>query len=252
MRGEALALAMLALALRAADDLPKWVVDLAHIQRTMGDELKRLPNYTCSETIDRYKAQGAEKLRRIDQLRLNVAVVNRKELYAWPGGDFQDISLPDMVRNGFIADGSFSSMAHTVFANRGVRTSFAGEQTQQGRRLVRYRFTVSAAVANWDIRLGTVAAQVGASGWFEADASTLDVTTLEIAAEDLPSWLLARSLVQTTQYSRVLIGSREVLLPRLTELRSESFGGEKLYNRTAIGDCREFGSQTTITFDEPH
>ena len=242
---------MIALALRAADDLPKWVIDLAHIQRTMGDELRRLPNYTCAETIDRYKAQGTEKLRRIDQLRLNVAVVNRKELYAWPGGDFEDISLPDMVHNGFIADGSFSTMAHTVFANRGVRTSFVEERTQQVRRLMRYRFTVSAAVANWDIRLGSVAAQVGASGWFEADASTLDVTTLEIGAEDLPPWLLTRSLVQTTQYARVTIGSREVLLPRVTEMRSESFAGEKLYNHTVIGDCREYGSQTTITFDEP-
>ena len=131
MRGAALArLVPIAFALCASDDLPKWVIDLAHIQRTTGDEIRRLPNYTCAETIDRYKAQGTEKLRRIDQLRLNVAVVSRKELYAWPGGDFQDISLPDMVHNGFVADGSFSSLAHTVFANPGVHTSFPGEQTQ--------------------------------------------------------------------------------------------------------------------------
>jgi hypothetical protein len=38
------------------DELPPHILNLARIQRQMTAELKRLPNYTCLETIERYSA----------------------------------------------------------------------------------------------------------------------------------------------------------------------------------------------------
>jgi hypothetical protein len=78
-----------------ADDLPKWVLDLSRIQRGMSEELKKLPNYTCAENIERYVTEPAHKPRLIDRIQVNVAVVANRELYAWPGSGFQERSIAE-------------------------------------------------------------------------------------------------------------------------------------------------------------
>jgi hypothetical protein len=160
------------------DELPKWVLDLSRIQRSMRTELKRLPNYTCAETIARYEGEGKHP-HLIDRIETQVAVTRERELYSWQGGPFEERSIIDMVHEGFISDGDFSAMLQNVFAGRNARVSFMGEETLDDRKALRYRFEIPQAISQWVIRAGTAAGTVGARGSFWADAGTLDLLKME-------------------------------------------------------------------------
>src|SRR5436309_367251 len=100
------------------DEIPAHILNLARIKRRMPEELNPLPNYTCLETMDRYVAAHRGKMKPIDRIRIQVAIVDDKELYSWPGArPFEDSSLGDMVNSGFISDGDFVAMARNVFVH---------------------------------------------------------------------------------------------------------------------------------------
>src|SRR5438105_1725878 len=111
-----LALAIIALIVMsassiAADDLPEHVLNLSKIRRRMAEHLNRLPNYTCLETLERRVAHGSGKWRPLDLIHVDVAVVDGRELYSWPGKQsFDDRSVVEMVKGGLISDGDFASM----------------------------------------------------------------------------------------------------------------------------------------------
>jgi hypothetical protein len=234
----------------AADDLPKWVLDLSRIQRAMGAEFARLPNYTCAETIDRYTAQGKQGFRLSDRIRINVAMVGGHELYAWPGNAFENLRLNEMVPSGFISDGMFSVVARNVFTGAAAQISFTGEETQGGRPTLSYRFRIPQIMSPLQIKVGSASGTAGIQGSFQADAASLEVLKLEFAGEDMPPSLPWKSLDNAIEYSKVTLSGRPVLLPRIAEMRVESFNGERHYNHVAFNDCHEYGSQTTITFEE--
>jgi hypothetical protein len=223
--------------------------DLARIQQTMTEQLSQLPNYTCAESIERYGASGNKKLKLLDTVRLSVAVVHRSELYALLGGEFQDKSITALVQTGFISDGNFLTMPRTVFSAADTQTWFAGEENFNGRKAIRYRFHIDANRAGWRVSAGGAFARVGVTGSFVADAATLDVLRLDYAAEGMPQWLGNKALEQSIEYERVPLGGRPVLLPKVTEMRAESFSGEKHFNHAVFSDCHEYGAQTTIRFE---
>jgi hypothetical protein len=228
------------------DELPKWVLDLSRIQRSMRTELKRLPNYTCAETIARYEGDGNHP-HLIDRIETHVAVTRERELYSWQGGPFEERSIIDMVHEGFISDGDFSAMLRNVFEGRNARISFMGEETLDGRKALRYRFEIPQAISQWVIRAGTAAGTVGARGSFWADAGTLDLLKMEFSAVDLPMFMYGSSLEESITYVRTRIADRDVLLPSVAEKRTDA-NRAKYLNRAVFRDCREFAAQSTITF----
>ena len=52
-------------------------------------------------------------------------------------------------------------------------------------------------------------------------------------------------------YSRVRIGSSEVILPLSAEMSIVSFDGRKSRNVLEFSGCREYGSESKITFGSP-
>jgi len=103
-----------------ADDLPAHILNLAREEHAIADELKHLPDYTCTETIDRFIAEGNKPPKRDDRIGIDIAIANKHELYAWPGQSFQERSVIDMVGHGFISDGDFATMMNNVFVGRGA------------------------------------------------------------------------------------------------------------------------------------
>src|ERR1700688_3980899 len=139
----------------AGDDLPADILNLSRIRRTMAEQLKSLPNYTCLQTIDRYKGRAGSKLKAYDHVRINVAIMDGRELYALPGSrSFDDRSLSTMVAKGFISDGNFASMARSVFVNRVARIAFAGQESAGGRALLRFDFQIAQMVSGWQLHVG--------------------------------------------------------------------------------------------------
>jgi hypothetical protein len=232
------------------DEIPAHVLNLTRIERRMTEELNRLPNYTCLETTDRYTAAKGGKMRPNDRIRIQVAIVDGKELYSWPGAKrFDDRPLAELVHNGFIADGDFAAMARNVFVNRTANIAFAGAENRDGRALLRYNFVISQMRSGWFVRLHNSAGVVGARGWFLADANTLDLVRFRFVAEDLPPFSTDKTLEEEAEYGRVRLGGSEILLPLAVDLRSESFNGDTNWNHTTFSACRQYAAESSISFD---
>src|SRR5579859_2769489 len=107
--------------------------DLELLTKIRVHELEQLhgqPNYTCVETVERSQRSSAtRKFALLDTLRLEVALVGPKELFAWPGAKkFEDIDLSDMVGRGAIGNGAFALHARAVFEGRSATFTHRGEE----------------------------------------------------------------------------------------------------------------------------
>ncbi|HVW83107.1 MAG TPA: hypothetical protein VHB50_00420, partial [Bryobacteraceae bacterium] len=234
-----------------ADDLPAWVINLARIQRIVADNLKRLPDYTCLETIDRYAARGKQRMRLLDRARVAVAVVDKHEMYAWPGDkSFGERSLIQMLPAGFVSDGDFTNLAHNVFLSRAAVITFSGEEQAGTSKLLRYDYRIPQTAESWMVRLRGASGTMGVKGSFWADASTFELVRLTSEGEDLPAWFPDKSLSGEVAYGRVRFGASVILLPVSSDMHAESFTGARRWNHSTFTGCRKYSSESVISYAE--
>ena len=114
---------------------------LARIRQHMEQVLTRQPNYTCLETIERSRRSGrGRKFQLVDALHLEVAVVEGKELFSWPGErEFKERDLRELAPTGAIGNGSFALHARSVFLSSSPLITYAGEEVLDGRPVARMR-----------------------------------------------------------------------------------------------------------------
>jgi hypothetical protein len=110
---------------------------------------------------------------------------------------------------------------------------------------------VALSVSGYSIRIGGASATVAIKGSFWFDPASLDLIRLDVYGDEMPVELgLAASAVKT-YYSREHIGKSEALLPQRAELVMTFFSGEVSRNVIAFSACREYGSESTISFEPP-
>jgi hypothetical protein len=218
----------------------------------MSDLLKRLPNYTCLQTIERTERGQNGKTRLIDVIRMEVALVDGRELFAWPGSKkFDDTSIADMVKGGAIGNGNFALHAKAVFQSTSPRFEFAGEQVGGGGRTTyKWNFVVPQNLSGYQIGNFVDHAIAGYHGSFWADTTTLDVTRLEVHADDIPPRLQIDTASDSVDYVRVKLGSEDFLLPSRSELTLTNAGGAQHRNRTTFSGCRQYTGESTISFED--
>src|SRR5580698_8518411 len=102
---------------------------LDRVRRHMLDTLAQQPNYTCLETVQRSNRAGKEKeFRLLDTVRLEVALVNGKEMFAWPGSkQFEDADMRAFVPTGMFGNGDFGLYAKAVFGGQSTEFAYKGE-----------------------------------------------------------------------------------------------------------------------------
>ena len=241
---------LLAAAACTAQEPFEHVLQLAHTRQKMAQVLTHLPDYTCVATTQRIALGSKEHSARItDTLRYEIAHFGGKELWAWPGAaKFQDTPLTSMVQHGAIGEGDFALHARTVFVDGNANVKFAGEQDLEGRRALRWDFTIPVFASGWTIISKGRSVVAGASGSFWADANTLDLLRLEIRTEDLPFGFPLSSAAQTIDYALTRIGSGDVLLPQTALLAMERADGERRSNVTEYSHCRQYSGEAQISF----
>ena len=111
-----LALAGLLLCLSTASDAQEEVAPerIERIKAKMADNLRRLPNYTCTETIERFMRGPRSRIfAPLDTLRLEVALVDGNELFARAGaGKVEEKDIWEIVGDGAaIGNGDFALLA---------------------------------------------------------------------------------------------------------------------------------------------
>ena len=234
------------------EEIPREQLLLARIRAHMSSLLSRLPNYTCLQTIERTERTRNGRTRLIDVVRLEVALVDGKELFAWPGSrKFDDTNITDMVKGGAIGNGNFGMHAKAVFQSRAPRFDFAGSHIgTDGREKYKWDFVVPQNLSGYQVGNFIEHAIIGYHGSFWADPTTLDVSRLEVYADDIPRNLQIANASDAVDYQSVKLGEEAFLLPARSELSLSDIGGVQHRNRTSFSSCRQYTGESTISFDD--
>ncbi len=232
-----------------AQDIPPETIQLGRIRDHMVDQLRQQPNYTCVETVERSLRQGARKSFQVkDALRLEVGLVDGKEMFAWPGSKkFESTDLRDMVKEGAIGNGNFASFAVAIFEARSATFEYKGPEGG----LVRYDYHVPLLQSGYTIRMGEKTALVAYHGAIFADPKDLDVHRIDVIAENIPPMLGLAATDTRMDYARVKIGDGDFLLPAESEMSMVDLDGQEFRNHVRLASCREFTGESVLTFADP-
>jgi hypothetical protein len=247
---------------RAQSDLPKHVFQLAQLKRNVQAALRTLPNYTCLETIERSQRKNAQQpFRGVDIVHVEVAVTRDRELYSWPGANkFEDRDVTDMVNSGTVSNGDFASALRSVLVNNFSIITWHSYQEQFGRfnelyaakrQTIRWDYRIPYNLSGWVLRSGGRQARVSEAGSFWADAESLELLHLETNAQEIPPGFALAAVKNTLEYSRVRLGSQDLLIPQSGELIVTEVDGQQRRNVIEFSHCREFAAQTALNFDAP-
>lgn len=235
-----------------SQELTPELLLLARIQRHMEDVLKRQPNYTCQETIERSRRSGKNRrFQLIDALHLEVAVVDGRELFSWPGErEFKVRDLRELAPTGAIGNGSFALHARAVFLTNAPLIRYAGDEILDGRTLARFDYTVTQFRSGYLIRMGHLEGVTGYKGSFWSDRESLDLARLDVEAIDIPPHLPLRGTRDSMRYERMAIGASTFLLPKSSELVMEEPDGSSSRNVIGFSHCRQYAGESTLSFAE--
>lgn len=242
--------AMAVVAGQSASITPEQVT-LGRIRARMTETLARQPNYTCIQQIERSNRRAPRhKYELRDMLRLEVALVDGREMFAWPGeAKFEDTDLFDMVPGGgAIGTGNFATHARAVFRTNAPVFEYKGVADLEGRSAYQFGFKVAQLESGYHIRVNGAEAVVGYHGRFWADVKTFDLIRLEVIADDIPPALGLKSAQDVMDYGRMKIGAAEFLLPSGSELLMVDLNGNVSRNITRFSGCRQYSGESVLTF----
>ncbi len=229
---------------------------LARVRAHMVATLAKQPNYTCLETIERSSRGARDKDFHIDDVvKLEVALVNGSEMFAWPGSkQFEDTDIRHFVPTGMFGNGDFGLYANTVFAAPFNQFEFQGQEklaspNQEQIITMRYGFHVPAG-DGMRIQARDKSAQTSFHGSFYAEAGTLDVLRLEVQADELPKSLDLREVTDTMEYARIKIGNGDFLLPSASEVVMVGLRGDANRNKIQFSACHEFAGESKLKFGD--
>ena len=254
MNGAACRLAALIFAAAlAAQDLPPGMLLLARAKSHMREELQRITNVSCLETVEREQQLPGGKIGALDTIRLEVVTNGHKESYASPGGrNFSEQHPISYVASGALGDGLFGPYLETILLGGAASNRYVGDEDIGGRRLARYDYGLAPMWSGQTIHMPEGSGTVGLRGSYWIDPETLDVLRLELNADDIPSTLPLSELVTRIDYARTrLANDVDLLLPQAADFRFVKSSGEISHNRVEFTHCRVFQAESTIDYTEP-
>ncbi len=222
------------------------------IRAHVAADLERLPNYTCRQTIERFfRPLESTKFEKLDTVRVEVALIGNKELYAWPGSArFEETSIDQLITGqGAIGSGMFALHLRNLFVNPGPEFTRRGETDLDGIRAVRFDFEVPLQRSQYFFGDRANSARVGYRGSFWAGASILDLLRLEIHVDEVPPPIEIKSGSNKMDYARVRLGDSDFLLPKSAEMSMLTSGGEWM-NRTRFDGCRHYVGESVLSFGD--
>jgi len=235
----------------AAQGLPPGALLLARVKAHMRQELARLPNCSCLETVRRDHQPAGGTMRPLDTIRLEVLYSDRRELYASPGDrHFSDNQPMDFVGSGFIGNGHFALFLSEVLTEHGLTYEYQGEELLAGRRLARYTYRVPVNLRGQTVTLVEGSGTVGTKGAFWADPATYEIVRIAMEAEDIPPSLPLLEYVTSIDYAHTNLNGKDFLLPQSADYRLLKFSGEESRNHIEFTHCHLYGAESSISFGD--
>lgn len=227
---------------------------IGRVKVVAAQDLGRLPNFTCVETIERSRrAAQNRKYEFLDTIRLEVAYVEGKEMYSWPGEPkFEERDLTKMVGGmGAIGTGDFVMHARAVLLGAGVRFQPAVREEMGGRGVYRFDYRVPMDRSGFVIRIVPEEGIVGFSGSVWTDRETLELVRLDLTIDEIPPNLPLKRGEKRFEYQRIPIGEAQYLLPVSMEMTLTLVNGGESRNATTFSGCRQYAGESTLVFEDP-
>jgi hypothetical protein len=242
----------LAVACQAQQELPPETLLLAKIKAKVAENLSRLPNFTCTETIQRslwYKSTAIPEM--VDTIRLDVAFVQGKELYGWPGA--ARIDEPDIAKmvGGSIGNGYFALFLNNIFLVQSTTFHYVGHVKLDGRETLRYDYTVPELAQAYRLRSARGVATVGYHGSIWVANGQVDPVRINVIVDDVPTALGYSAATSLLDYGPTTIGSHTYFLPQAAEFTFASTEGTENRSRLSFRTCHEFVGESVVKFNQP-
>jgi hypothetical protein len=215
---------------------------------------------SCDNVLANAKRNSRRRrLSSSDRLRLDVAVKHdlpdlEDEMYSWVGEDrFGGRDLFDLVRDGAVSTGSFSSMLASVFGNDTARFSYNGDSNHGGRLLSEFGFRIPQEKSKYMYVFGSGAngqTPMAYDGELFVDPQASDLVRVIIRTGQLPPETGACEVQQTLAYGHVRINGAEFLLPTEAHVSVIHPDGTEAENRIQYSACHEFVGRATVRFDQ--
>lgn len=244
---------VLSVASAAQSALPPDVLNLSKIRRQAAAAVTRAPNYACLETVERYARDNPKaKWRQLDTLLLEVGMIGGKEIYTWPGEEsFDDKTPGEAVTSGTVSTGEFAQLLRAVFVGGTSVIKWRGEEEVNGRRALRYDYTLPLYGYRSRVTLSTSAGDVSLKGSFWADAETFEMLRLESESDGIPPTLPLASMKSRIDYGRMTVHGKTIWFPQSAEMSLTELAGQETRNRIEFSHCREYTGSSKLSFDEP-
>jgi hypothetical protein len=238
-----------AVALAQDSGEPEGLLD--RIKNKLSSDLGALPDYTCQQTIQRWRrGKDTPGWQSQDTLRVEVAFIKGNEQYGWEGAKLGEKELRQITGRGSIGTGSFALHARNIFLRKSPEFTYVGEtRLADGRKAIRYDFQVDEQDSAYRVRIDTLEAKAAFRGAFWVHPESLDLVKLAIETDEVAETPIS-SISDTMEYARVEIAGRSVLLPRASELLVAESNGDQSRNVTVLASCRQYAVESKLSFGE--
>ncbi len=226
---------------------------LARIRNVVSENLSRLPDFTCVQTIERSQREpGMKRFRFVDNIRLEVALVEGRELYAWPGSPrFEERELREMVGGGAIGTGDFALHAKSIYLSGSARFTYQGVEELRGRKVHVFHYRVPIGDSRYMMRVEKIEGPVGYQGHVYNDAETLEIARIEIHIDEIPDYLPLKEGHKVIDYAPLEIGGARHVLPSSVEMTLVSLNGMESRNRAVFSGCKQYQGESRLVFEDP-
>ena len=222
---------------------------LKRILEHMAQTLAVQPNYTCVETVERWVTAKKGKPALQDRVRFEVALVDGKETFAWPGAQkFESTDVSTMLSRGLRDTGDFATELRELFDGKSATFSNLSEEQIGTSVFTRFDFAVPAERSGLTVNQS----QQGAAyrGELFIDPASLDPRRIQIVVEVQPGHGLSAASKQLN-LARVPIGASDFLLPQSADVRATRLDNVEFLNHIEFTSCRQFTGDSVLKFDDP-
>ena len=216
-----------------------------------GQELTRLTDCTCLETLERERREPgpSRPLKPLDTVRFEVLFSNGRELYASAGTKRWEEDPAAFPAAGLVGSGPFALYLRAIFsAPEGTFTN-RGTDSLSGRPALRYDFAIPRFSSGFNISVPGGSGIVGMKGSFWVEPESLDLLRLEIAASEIPPELPIVSFEAEVRYAATRVGERELMLPQNGQMRMVKPFGEENRAGFSFTQCRSFRAESALRFE---
>jgi hypothetical protein len=192
---------------------------------------------------------GTLVLRSWDRLRLEVAIVEGKNVFSWVGAPrFEGDALEQLAGHGPLSSGDFGPFLNSIF-NQATLT-FKSEERAGQRRLLTYSYDMPVERSRYGLKAKEGWVVTAYNGILVIDPDAGDIVSLTVRTAELPESNPACQAISEVEYGRTQIHDRMVLIPRQTRLITINRQRGEARSVTTYSSCREYASTVRLLFGD--